>query len=382
MNNGSGAIVQSRQRKARGNNNNPGKVRPARQTSYNVRMIDFARPLYLLLFLLLPALVWLRLRARRSSVPHPDLSLFASPKPQSFLSKHAVLLFQILSLFLLILALARPRTPDLQTRLDTDGIALMMVVDCSGSMSEVDFSAGNDFITRLAAVKRVFRQFIEGSPHGSAASFEGRPTDLIGLVCFATRPEVICPLTLEHNTLLRLLEAQEPRGLPGESETNISDALAMGLARLRVAGPRRKVLILLTDGEHNQSQTRSTWTPRQAAHVAAGLGISIYTIDAGAEVDSASVPDDATKADALKARENAVATMEELAKITQGRAFAARNITALAAACREIDRLEREVISSYQYRRYHEAWPWLALGSFIVFLLALVCEHTLRPMYP
>ena len=39
----------------------------------------------------------------------------------------------------LIIALAGPRWPDLRTRIATEGIAIEMLVDVSGSMAEPDF---------------------------------------------------------------------------------------------------------------------------------------------------------------------------------------------------------------------------------------------------
>jgi hypothetical protein len=70
-------------------------------------------------------------------------------------------------------------------------------------------------------------------------------------------------------------------------------------------------------------------------------------------------------------RESAVQTLQELAHITRGRYFQARDTAALLDACRRIDRLERTDIQSFQYRRYHEAYPWLALASFLLYGLAL-----------
>ncbi len=338
-------------------------------------MLQLAHPLYLLLLLLLPLLVRLHLRQRRRAVPHPSLDLFAGlPAGRAPLAEYGGLALRVAALGLLVLALAQPRWPDLRTRLDTEGIALMLAVDVSGSMGERDFDWDGQLISRLDAVKRVFHVFVAGGPlDGSTATFDGRPGDLVGLVTFATRPEVTCPLTLEHATLLRLLETEEARGVPGESETNLSDAMALGLARLRSAAPRRKVLVLLTDGEHNQDQTRSDWTPRQAAQVAASLGIPVYVIDAGA----ASPGNEQTGA-----REQAVATMNEVAAISGGRYFAARDAQALAAACGAIDRLEKTAIASFQYRRYHEAYPWLGLAAFVLYLAAVVLEQTLWRKLP
>jgi hypothetical protein len=182
-------------------------------------------------------------------------------------------------LVLLIVALAGPRWPDLHTRIATQGIAIVMVVDVSGSMAEADFTWGDERITRLEAAKRAFTLFVAGGEGLDGEHFEGRPDDLIGLVTFATRPESSCPLTLSHSALLRILATQEPRTLPTESQTNIGDAIAWGIQRLESDRSRRKVMILLTDGEHNVPPP--ALKPRQAAQMAASLGVPIYALDAG-----------------------------------------------------------------------------------------------------
>jgi Ca-activated chloride channel family protein len=346
-------------------------------------MFHFAAPGYLLLLLSLPLLAWQNLRQRRLAVPHPSVGLFADlPVGRARFARYGGLALRLLALTLLALALAGPRWPDLRTRLDAEGIALMMVVDASGSMAERDFDWNGEPITRLDAVKRVFRLFVAGTagemlPDGSEAHFEGRPTDLIGLVTFATRPEVACPLTLGHSTLFRQLDAEQPRAVPGESETNLSDAVTLALTRLRAAGTRRKVLVLLTDGEHNLTKTISGWTPTQTAQVAVSLGVPIYTIDAGSDR-----PTPEGDGPSAASRAQAVQTLRELADVSGGRYFAARDTRALVDACRAIDRLERTNIASFQYRRYHEAYPWLALSSFVFFVLALALERTVWRRLP
>src|SRR5262245_35860036 len=279
-------------------------------------MPHLARPAYLLLLLLLPLAVWWHLRRRRRGVTHPSLALFDGlPVGRALLAEHGGLALRVASLALIAVALAQPRWPDLRTRLDSEGIAIVLAVDVSGSMAERDFNQDGGPVTRLDAVKQAFRDFVHE-----------RPGDLVGLVSFATRPEATCPLTLNHPTLLRLLDGLEPLGVPGESETNLSDALALALQRLRAAGPRRKALVLLTDGEHNQTQTRSGWSPHQAAQVAAGLGIPVYAIDAGAAPPTS---DDAENAAAQRAREEAVATLRDMAQLTRGSYFAARDTNSL-----------------------------------------------------
>jgi Ca-activated chloride channel family protein len=185
-----------------------------------------------------------------------------------------------------------------------------------------------------------------------------------------------------------LLKAEQERKIPGESETNISDAVAMGLHRLRSAGPRRKVLVLLSDGEHNVPQPQSGWTPRQAAQVANGLHVPIYTIDAGgsgASSKEAEVKEEAAVEHAAspgETRAQAVRTLEEIAHITHGQYFQARDTKGLLSACRAIDALERSDMQSFQYRRYHEAYPWFGLAAFVLFAVSLGLERTIWRRVP
>jgi Ca-activated chloride channel family protein len=254
-------------------------------------------------------------------------------------------------------------------------------------MATPDFDWKGKPITRIDAVKKAFRLFVEGGEEGDGPHLEGRPTDLVGLVAFGTWPDVVCPLTLSHSALLRLMDEQEARSFPGESQTNISDALAVALHRFRNVEPRRKVLILLSDGEHNVYPEKPDdrlngvkWAPPQLARYAAALGVPIYCIDAagtgmsGTETGVAATPP-GTREDALK-------TLQTLAEISGGRYFKAGNTAALIDVYRQIDRQEREPIESYQFRRYYEAYPWLALASFVLFVLALALEMTIWRRIP
>jgi Ca-activated chloride channel family protein len=360
-------------------------------------MVRFANPACLLLVLAVPPLLWWWLRRRRVALRYPGASLLHGlPSGRARLARWGGAALRGLALVCLAVALAGPRWPDLHTRIDTEGIAIVMLVDVSGSMAERDFDWQGQPISRLDALKKVFRLFVAGgsgpdaTPDGAdPAGFQGRPTDEIGLVTFATRPETPCPLTLSHSVLLHLLDAERPRAVPGESETNISDAIILGLHRLHAAGPRRKVLVLLSDGEHNVPRPRSGWQPLQAGQVAAGLGIPIYTIDAGSGPTSealegrpvSSGPEGET-ASPGQTRAQAVQTLNDLARMTHGQSFTAHDTAGLLAACRSIDALERTDIQSFQYRRYHEAYPWLALAAFALWCLALGLDLTLWRRLP
>jgi Ca-activated chloride channel family protein len=355
--------------------------------------IQFANPVFLLLTLLAPLLMWRLLVGKRTALRYP-VGRFLSTLPvgRARVAHWGGALLRTLAFVLLAIALAGPRTPDLHTRIDAEGVAIVMLVDVSGSMATRDFDWHGDSISRLDAVKRVFRLFIAGGAGsdatldgGDARSFQGRPTDAIGLVVFATRPRTACPLTLSHSVLLRLLDDEKPRSVPGESETNISDAVTLGLRRLQSAGSRHKVLVLLTDGEHNVPNPRSDWAPRQAAQIAASLGVPIYTIDAGGGVGSAEPDADSVEGGGDSSplvRQRAVETLEDVAKITHGQYYRAGDTAGLLDACQALDRLERTDVESYQYRRYHEGYPWFAGTALLLFTAALGLDFTLWRRLP
>jgi Ca-activated chloride channel family protein len=330
-------------------------------------MPTFTHPWLLLLLLAVPPLIGWWLCQRRGALRFSETAVLAPlPGGRGRVARWGGLGLRAAGLALVIVALAGPRWPDLRTRIPTEGIAIVMAVDVSGSMSERDFLWQDQHVSRLQAVKNVFRRFVEGGD-----GLEGRGNDLVGLITFSERPEVVCPLTLSHSVLLDQLEGLEPQA----EATNIGDAIAWGLDRLRKAAPRRKVLVLLTDGYHTVKDPNA-WLPRPAAQVAANLAnpVVIYTIDAGRE--STRVGESARE------RQEAARVLREVADITGGRCFAADDAEALLAACREIDRMERQEIQSFQYRRYHEGYPWFGLAAFGLFASVAFLELTVWRRLP
>ena len=94
-------------------------------------------------------------------------------------------------------------------------------------------------------------------------------------VAFATHPETACPLTLEHAALLKIMEKQGPRNSANEGSTNIGDAIAWALHVLQQAPTRRKVLVLLTDGENDVPENASkpsSWASSACPAPRAGCG--------------------------------------------------------------------------------------------------------------
>jgi Ca-activated chloride channel family protein len=319
-------------------------------------------------------MIWSWLRRRQNALRYPALGLLKElPAGRSRSARWGGAALRAAALLALVIALAGPRWPDLRRRINTEGVAIAMVADVSGSMAEPDFDWKGERISRLEAVKRAFRLFVEGGLGPDQEQLTGRPEDAISLVTFATRPESPCPLTLSHSVLLRLLDAEQPRNIPTESQTNIGDAIAWGLHQLESSPARRKVIVLLSDGEHNVPPP--ALKPRQAAQLAANLRVPIYAIDAGGE-PAAGAPDGEGETRSAQDRLKGEQGLQAVAHLTGGRYFRAHDARSLLAVYQEIDRLEKQEVESFQYRRYYEGYPWFGLAAFVFLVTVQVLEMT------
>jgi Ca-activated chloride channel family protein len=259
-------------------------------------------------------------------------------------------LLRSVAILLLVACLARPGKADEQTRVFVEGIAIELVVDRSGSMRALDFTIGGRSVDRLAAVKRVVRDFVEGGD-----GLPGRPNDLIGLIAFARFPDTLCPLTLDHGHLLAALDAIRMPEDRGEDGTAIGDALALAVERMRDLEDRReiksRVVVLLTDGENNAGAI----DPRMAAEIARAYGVRVYTIGMGTR-GFAKVPVQFMGRTVL--RDELVSidedTLREIAKATGGEYFRATDTDSLRRIYETIDALERTRTEQRRYRQFRD----------------------------
>src|SRR5579871_5559566 len=255
-------------------------------------MPSFAYPWLLALLPLGPIVAGWRWRRRQPALRFSDGRLLSAlPLGRGPMVRRLDAGLYGLAALSLVIAMSGPRLP-IPTPITTEGIALMMVVDVSGSMHQTDLDWDNAQMSRLAAASRIFSLFVKGGVGPDGQAFLGRPQDLMGLVAFASYPETVAPLTLSHLVLLQLLDQEQARPQE-EGQTNIGDAIAEALIRLDTAGDRRKVIVLLSDGEHNFPGPSSapTWMPRIAGQRAADMGVTIYAIDVGSDAPTADPAD-------------------------------------------------------------------------------------------
>ncbi len=355
-------------------------------------MIHFDSPHALLLLLALPALAWRRWRRPRAAIGFPTLE-HARQCGGSWRRALVGLppALRLVALALLIVALARPQFGTERIRDVSQGIAIALVVDRSGSMAEETRFAG-ETLDRLEVVKRVVNQFV----HGDGKALKGRRNDLIGLIAFALYPDTLCPPTLGHDALSRFVETLRivPQRSP-ENRTAIGDALALAGARLASAerdlakqtGKDRegytikgKVIVLLTDGNNNAGEM----TPLQALPLLKEWGVRLYAIGIG---DAPPPRGAAGGIDAflLAARPQAqidMGLLHSLANETGGKAFLATDGDSLKRIYEEIDRLEASEIEAARYVDYREIFVFFAGPALAILALEILLACTLFRKIP
>ena len=330
----------------------------------------FESPWALLLILLIPVVITLYIKQKGSGSLRFSSIRQAARAPKSLRLKLMGLPLWLRALVLILLAvcLARPQAGTEQIREVKEGIAIEMVVDRSSSM-RAGINYDGKRVTRLQAVKGVFREFVYGNDMGLA----GRPNDLIGMIAFARYADTLAPLTLAHGALGKFIDTVDLVKRRNEDGTAIGDAIALAAARLKKAEEtlakqngqnkdgyeiKSKIMILLTDGQNNAGAR----SPVEAAQLAKDWGIKIYTIGVGGK-------DVFTQG--VDAR-----TLRGVAETTGGVFGMAEDARGLRDVYKEIDRLEKTRIEAASYMDYRELFQPLALVALALLTLEILLSTT------
>lgn len=261
---------------------------------------------------------------------------------------------------LLIIALSGPQWVGKPQPIKREGRNIMLALDLSGSMQLNDIKLHAKPVTRLQVVKKAARQFIDQ-----------RRGDRLGLVLFGTNAYLQTPLTFDHQTVVHMLN-DATVGLAGQT-TSIGDAIALSIKRLRKTPNQSRVLILLTDGANNSGNIE----PLQAAKLAKKYNIKIYTIGLGAEqvvTQSIFGPQVYNPAQDLDEK-----SLKEIAAITGGAYFRAKDYQQLKNIYQKINQLEAVTNKAEIYRPVQPYFYWpLALALLLFFLLGLPTERIMR----
>ena len=258
----------------------------------------------------------------------------------------------VLLWLLLLTAAARPQWLGEPLPIAASGRDLLVAVDVSGSMDYPDMQWQGEDVTRLDLVKNLLGEFLEN-----------REGDRVGLILFGSQAYLQAPLTFDRHTVPTWLD--EARiGIAGKN-TAIGDAIGLALKRLRQRPAQSRVLILITDGANNGGQI----DPLTAARLAAEEGVKIYPIGIGADPEESSSKGMFTINPGVDLDEPA---LEEIAKVTGGRYFRARNGGELAAIKDTLDQLEPVAQQPTQARPAQALYNWPLAAALLLSVLLVI----------
>ncbi len=250
---------------------------------------------------------------------------------------------------LVVVAAARPQWVGEIRTLPITGRDLLLAVDISGSMDTQDMILEGQPVNRLAVVKKVAGEFIQG-----------RRGDRVGLILFGSRAYLQTPLTFDTETTALLLDEAEI-GLAGR-ETAIGDAIGLAVKRLRNDAANDRVLILLTDGANTSGEVE----PLQATEFAAREEMTIYTVGVGA--DEMLIRDFFGQRMVNPSADLDEDTLTAIADRTGGAYFRARDAEALAQIYERLDELEPVESDQETVRPVDELFHWPLSAAFVLFL--------------
>lgn len=327
--------------------------------------MEFRHPLVFLLILIIPLIFWFSSKRTHaavtfSTVPFMQIARHFSLRLFAF---RLLPLFRMIAFVLFIAALARPESVTAQREHQTKGVDIVLSLDLSGSMLAEDFKPEN----RMAVAKQEAIKFIRG-----------RENDRIGLVVFARKAFTQCPLTLDYDVLITLLQEIQIGMIP--DGTAIGMGIASAVNRLRESDAKSKIIILITDGENNAGNI----DPITAAELAKTFGIKVYTIGVGkGGLVPFPVDDPLFGKRYVQARvEIDEMTLKRIADITGGLFFRARDPQGLAEIYEKINQLEKTEVKVKEYRTYTPLFHLFLIPALFILLAEYFLSRTFALKVP
>lgn len=330
-------------------------------------MFRFAYPVILFLLVIAAGWFFFSIRRRPASITYSAASLLGDIAGRGNRFVPLILpALRTLCLVFMVTAAARPQLYNVSREINSPGVDIMLCIDTSGSMQAMDFKLDGQPVSRLTAVKKVVREFIEK-----------REMDRIGLVVFGEEAFTQSPLTLDKGLLMGLVDRMEI-GMAGDS-TAIGSAIATGGKRLKDLEAKSKIMILLTDGRSNAGEI----TPDQASEAAGALGIKIYTIGVGGKGPAPFMVDTLFGSRIIHQNVDLdEATLEKLASIGKGRYFRAADSEKLSEIYNIIDREEKTEVKVKEFFHFRELFHIFLIPALIMLALEILLKTTVLRLIP
>lgn len=251
----------------------------------------------------------------------------------------------------LILALVQPQFGTKMELIQRRGVDLVIALDTSLSMLAEDIRPN-----RLTRARYEIADLID--------RLEG---DRVGLIAFAGRSHVLCPLTLDYGAAKLFLDSATTDLIPIQG-TALAEAMRNAIRAFGSNDGKYQALILITDGENHVDD------PVAVAQEAAEAGIRIFVVGVGTPEGELIPVRDGDGSEFLKDQSGNIvktrldeATLRAIAEETDGLYVrAGGGGIGLQAVYEQISKMEKRDLGSRRYSQYKDRFQW-PLG------LALIC---------
>ncbi len=273
------------------------------------------------------------------------------------------MLLLLLSLFFLVIAVARPQFGSKLKEEKSEGIEMMLVVDVSNSMLAEDFEPSR----------------LERTKYAIGKLFEGLKQDRVGLVVFAGEAKVQLPITTDYRMARAFTKRISP-SLVSVQGTDLAQALSLAtISFSSTTGVNRsRAIILITDGEGHSGDIMA------AAEQAKAQGIRIYTIGIGTpegapiQIDGEFLKDEKGDMVVTKLDE---ATLESIAQATDGLYVrASKQDLGLDEVVREINAMEKSELDTLRFEEYNEQYAYALVVALVLLLLEFALLDRRNPL--
>jgi len=242
-------------------------------------------------------------------------------------------LYKAGAVILMALALMSPALIDLSDPRNRNGIDIVLSIDGSGSMNASGFDSDNVRSSRFEIVQKLAQDFVIR-----------RDQDNVGVVLFGDFAFIASPVTYEKEMITEMI-GYLTHGMAGNN-TAIGEGIMQSVRALRDSQAKSKVIILLTDGEHNSGSI----SPKEAMTFVQQQNIRLYTIGIGKEGEFDS------------------ALLRHLAEEGDGKFFTAADASELKKVYESIDELERSSIKSAKNRHIEPYYQYAVAGALLILL--------------
>ena len=325
--------------------------------------LEFLNPEYFILLGFIPIIILWNYFNRdklNNSLKFSNSEAFKNSSNIYSILKVSLRYLRMISLVLIITALARPQVIDTSTRVKTNsGVDIIMAIDVSASMLAKDLKPN-----RLDALKNVADEFIKN-----------RVTDRIGLVEYAGESYTKTPLTTDKSITLKSLREIKYNNII-EGGTAIGMGLATSVNRIKDSKAKSKVIILLTDGVNNAGFI----DPITAAELAKEFQIKIYSIGLGTNGLALSPVGIDARGKFNYANiqvEIDEKLLTQISEMTGGKYFRATDNERLKEIYSDIDKLEKTEIEEFKYYSVDEKFRYFLVPAILLIVFELIMKLTI-----